>query len=83
LTKITTGDYSSNMTAGDLIDALGGATELAEALGIKPNAVSMMRARGVIPPRHHMALWRLAQERGVNWAPPGAPKPARSGAEAA
>ena len=61
------------MTIDDLIDALDGPAVLAAELRIKPNAVSMMKARGSIPPRHHMALWRLAKERGVDWAPPGAP----------
>lgn len=61
------------MTPSDLIDALGGPKAVADALGMKPNAVAMMKLRAAIPPRHYMAFWMLAKGKGVDWAPPGAP----------
>lgn len=57
----------------DLVHALGGPGELAGRLGVSAQAICgwYESPRG-IPPRHHIALWRLAQARGLPWRPPGA-----------
>ena len=61
------------MTPRDLIEALGGTFAVADALGVTPQAVTNMKARGTIPARRLLPLWRLARERGVDWSPDGAP----------
>lgn len=49
------------------LDALGGNKELAEALGVSPNAVSNWRLPDRdIPWRHRHILARMAAERGVS-----------------
>ncbi|MBU8543977.1 MULTISPECIES: carph-isopro domain-containing protein [Roseomonadaceae] len=60
------------MTDADLIDALGGATTCARLLGLARGRVAMWRTRGAIPAEHHLALWRIALEREIGWAPPNA-----------
>lgn len=59
------------MAVRELIRQLGGATEVARRIGITAAAVSNWSAEEKIPPRHHAALFLLAQERGVPWVPPG------------
>ena len=60
------------MNAADVINTLGGAADLARLLGHRPGAVRMWAQRNAIPAEHHLALWRLALERGLSWEPPGA-----------
>jgi hypothetical protein len=61
------------LTTYDLIQALGGPVAVSEHLGVTAQAVcGWYDARAGIPSRHHLALWRMAQERGVAWRPPGA-----------
>lgn len=64
------------MTLRDLIDALGGSSAVARELGVSQQAVTNMKARNALPPRHLLTLWRLAKEKGVDWTPPGAPSEA-------
>jgi hypothetical protein len=59
-----------------LVRLLGGPSELARHLGVKREVVCMWYAPSSkrptkIPERHHAALWRLAQAKGVAWTPPG------------
>jgi hypothetical protein len=63
----------ANPTIRDVVRRLGGPAAVGRYLGIHPDGVSMwaFSAQG-IPQRHHLALWRLAVERGVDWRPPGA-----------
>lgn len=52
-------------TPGSIIDALGGTTQVAEALRLSKSTVSGWRERaGGIPAPHWAALVRLAGERG-------------------
>lgn len=60
------------LSNSDLIAKLGGPTKVAAARGVIPSAVSNWIARGVIPAEHRMAVWRMATEAGLDWAPPGA-----------
>lgn len=49
-----------------IIDRLGGNKAVADALGVKPNAVANWRLEGrQIPWRHRPALARLAVERAI------------------
>ena len=61
------------MTPFALVHALGGPGLVAERLGISATAVCGWydKASG-IPARHHLVLWRMAQEARVDWRPPGA-----------
>jgi hypothetical protein len=70
------GAFAEGERIADLIRALGGPARVAAALNMKPDAVIMWyapsrRGPASIPARHHAALWRLAQARGVPWTPPG------------
>lgn len=60
------------MTIQDLISALGGASAVAAELAVTPSAVTNWYERGEIPRRHHLAMWRLALGKGVDWQPDGA-----------
>lgn len=55
-----------------LIKALGGPTVVAEALGQRVATVGNWSLRNAIAPEHHIAVWRLATEKGVDWRPPDA-----------
>lgn len=55
----------------ELMRVLGGGIVVADACGVSPQSVSNWGADGRIPARHHPALWRLAQRKGVDWQPPG------------
>lgn len=48
----------------NLIDGLGGNTELAKALNLTPNAISNWRTRG-IPWKMRPVVARMAEERGI------------------
>lgn len=65
-----TGEW--NLCDETIVTALGGPTEVAEALGLSRASVSNWRlpTHG-IPSRHLIPLWCLALERGVPWTPPG------------
>lgn len=53
------------MTPGSIIDALGGTTQVAEALSLSKSTVSGWRERaGGIPAPHWAPLVRLAGEQG-------------------
>lgn len=58
------------MTDCELIDALGGPQAVGRLLGISGPAVSNWKLRGEIPAKHHFRLYRLCQERGIDWQPP-------------
>lgn len=62
------------MEIRDLIKRLGGPSEVAARIagGVTGKAVSMWGTRGEVPGEHAVALWRLAQAAGLDWAPPGA-----------
>ena len=60
------------MLPTDLIDALGGATAVAGALGLRRNTVNMWKIRQNIPPEYYLPVWKLAIASGVEWAPPQA-----------
>jgi hypothetical protein len=60
------------MHVKDLIRALGGNAAVGKVLGVKPQAISDWFRRGVIPARHHLRLWAMAQQRGIAWRPPHA-----------
>lgn len=60
------------MTVSEMIAALGGATRLAERLGLKRSAVAMWVVRGAVPGERELAVWRLCLEAGIAWEPPGA-----------
>lgn len=49
-----------------LITTLGGPTEVAAALKMKPGTVQKMKDRGSIKPKHWPAFVRLARKRGLN-----------------
>lgn len=59
------------MTTRDLIDALGGPAAVAAARGLSVTAVFNWCAGGAVPPRHWIALWRMAKQAGLDWRPPG------------
>ena len=58
------------MQVPQLIEKLGGTGAVASLLGLSPQSVSMMKAAGSIPEKHHFRLYRLCQERGIDWRPP-------------
>jgi len=60
------------MLVRDLIEALGGSGVVARALGLRASAVGNWSLRGEIPGAHHVGVWRLAREAGLEWSPPGA-----------
>lgn len=55
-----------------LVEALGGPKLLAAKLGVRSAAAVCNWYNSGIPARHHLPLWRLAQQAGVDWRPPGA-----------
>lgn len=59
------------MVVRDVIERLGGPAKVAAALGMRTNAVANWSLRGIVPARHHTRLWRMAQEAGLDWRPPG------------
>lgn len=52
-------------TISELIDALGGPSELGAFLGITQEAVSNWKARGAIPPGWHARLILEARKRSI------------------
>jgi hypothetical protein len=58
------------MRVRTLIKALGGATEVATALGARIQTVSNWSARDNIPAEYHLPIWRLAIAKSVSWRPP-------------
>jgi hypothetical protein len=60
------------MEIAELIERLGGSTQVARECGVRQSAVSMWVARGAIPPRHQFNVWRLAVAAGADWRPRGA-----------
>jgi len=53
------------VTAGELIDALGGNGEVARIAGVKPSAVSNWRKFGCFPPRLYLRFAAGAKDRGI------------------
>ena len=61
------------MTLTELINALGGPSVVAKACGnVNPSAVTNWVRRGAIPAQRHIAVWQMAQDAGLAWAPPKA-----------
>lgn len=60
------------MEVSELIRRLGGPTKVARVLRITTQAVSNWSAVNRVPREHDVAVWRLATEAGLDWAPPGA-----------
>ena len=53
------------MTIPDLFDRLGGLKRLPDLLGVSQQAVSNMKSRNTIPPKHWLTLVKAAQEAGL------------------
>ena len=60
------------MKIDSLIKGLGGPTAVGHALGLSPQRVHNWIVRDSVPAEHHLAVWRLAIERQIDWKPPGA-----------
>jgi hypothetical protein len=60
------------MTTRDLISRLGGLASVAKARGVTRAAVHQWVAADRVPAEHHLALWQMALDAGLDWAPPGA-----------
>lgn len=60
------------VTVRELISALGGPKAVAEHCAVSAQAVTNWQSRDHIPARHHLTLWRLAQQHRVTWRPPNA-----------
>ena len=61
------------LSVRELIHAFGGPAVVGDRLGgIRADTVSMWGTRDSIPPEFHIPVWRLAQEAGIDWKPPGA-----------
>lgn len=56
-------------SAGEVIDALGGATQMAARLNQKPNTVGNWRLRGKIPPEHFLAVSEALRASGKAVSP--------------
>ena len=54
------------MTASELIDALGGNTEVARIAGVGSSAVSNWRKFGCFPPRLFLVLSDAGHEKGID-----------------
>ena len=54
------------MTIKELIQALGGAREVARKVGRRPSAIRMWVHNGYVPPKQHERVTRLATEHGVD-----------------
>lgn len=50
-------------TPDEIIEVLGGAARVREALNLTPSAIRKWRQFGAVPSRHHMALLRLGAGR--------------------
>lgn len=82
------------MTIPELLDRLGGLKKVPELLGVSAQAVSNMKSRNTIPPKHWLTLVRAAQNAGLEGVTfeamaelnadqdPALDAPARPGAEA-
>lgn len=55
-----------------LIKALGGTKAVSQRTGQAMQTVYMWGRRGNIPAEHHISLWQMAVEAGVDWQPEGA-----------
>jgi hypothetical protein len=58
------------MTIEDLLSALG-RKAVAATCGVGLTAVSNWPVRG-IPREHHVRVWQMALDAGLDWTPPGA-----------
>lgn len=54
------------MTVAEAIEALGGTSELAVALGVVPSAVRNWRMRNAFPKRHYLDITVLAEQRSID-----------------
>ena len=61
-------------TANQLIDALGGTSAVANALGLTPSVVSSWRKAGTIPEWRHGDIIAAAKKRGIAVAATDVPK---------
>lgn len=57
------------MPIDDVIDALGGNKEVAALFGVGSSAVSNWRSAGRFPERLHLRVYRICQERGIEYDP--------------
>lgn len=60
------------MDVRTLCERLGGQKAVAERLGLRPQAVNNWCARDSVPADHHVSLWQMALDAGLDWTPPGA-----------
>lgn len=54
-----------------LIEALGGPTQVADHFEMTKQAVSNWIIANEIPPSRHAAMLQLAVQAGIGWRPPG------------
>lgn len=54
------------MTAGSIIERLGGISFVASHFGLSEKAVWQWQHRGRIPGKYHLALLQMAHERGAD-----------------
>lgn len=57
---------------GELVRRLGGTGNVARANDVSASAVSQWIADGRIPAAREIAMWRMARDAGIDWAPPSA-----------
>jgi hypothetical protein len=61
------------LSIDELIDLLGGTSEVARQLGLASPSVSGWRKDNSVPARQHARLLALCVQVGVPWRPPGWP----------
>ena len=61
-----------SMEIRTLIKALGGSAAVARSLGLGRTAVDNWCARDAVGGKHLIAVWKMARDAGIDWAPPGA-----------
>lgn len=55
-----------------LIVSLGGNGSVARRCGVTSAAVSNWIGQNAIPREHHLAIWQMALDAGLDWTPPEA-----------
>lgn len=60
------------MDTRELIRALGGPAAVARKLRRTTSAVSLWLRDNAVPAEHHVTVWNMAAEAGLDWTPPGA-----------
>jgi hypothetical protein len=59
------------LSVRDVVRKLGGYQRVADLFGVGYTAVCNWCAADAVPARHELRMWRLAQEAGLPWRPPG------------